>query len=164
MEFLKKVYHAVAAVLLMLVTSLIYGGYILEWRGKRPLCILIAAMAVTAVLIALVCRYLKKYAGQIAVVCIVPMTFCLATGLYKLYMVAADSRSIFYLAMIFFAAAYFITEYLLNLCMENASLQNIRQFFNTHKWVLILILLQFYAVCRCFHSFRAGIRENIIIG
>ena len=65
MEFLKKVYHAVAAVLLMLVTSLIYGGYILEWRGKRPLCILIAAMAVTAVLIALVCRYLKKYAGQI---------------------------------------------------------------------------------------------------
>ena len=30
MEFLKKVYHAVAAVLLMLVTSLIYGGYILE--------------------------------------------------------------------------------------------------------------------------------------
>ena len=61
MEFLKKVYHAVAAVLLMLVTSLIYGGYILEWRGKRPLCILIAAMAVTAVLIALVCRYLKKY-------------------------------------------------------------------------------------------------------
>ena len=60
MEFLKKVYHAVAAVLLMLVTSLIYGGYILEWRGKRPLFILIAAMAVTAVLIALVCRYLKK--------------------------------------------------------------------------------------------------------
>ena len=141
MEFLKKVYYAVAAVLLMLVTSLIYGGYILEWRGKRPLCILIAAMAVTAVLIALVCRYLKKYAGQIAVVCIVPMTFCLATGLYKLYMVAADSRSIFYLAMIFFAAAYFITEYLLNLCMENASLQNIRQFFNTHKWVLILIFI-----------------------
>lgn len=146
MEFLKKVYHAVAAVLLMLVTSLIYGGYILEWRGKRPLCILIAAMAVTAVLIALVCRYLKKYAGQIAVVCIVPMTFCLATGLYKLYMVAADSRSIFYLAMIFFAAAYFITEYLLNLCMENASLQNIRQFFNTHKWVLILIFIA--VLCR----------------
>lgn len=107
MEFLKKVYHAVAAVLLMLVTSLIYGGYILEWRGKRPLCILIAAMAVTAVLIALVCRYLKKYAGQIAVVCIVPMTFCLATGLYKLYMVAADSRSIFYLAMIFFCCGLF---------------------------------------------------------
>ena len=146
MEFLKKVYHAVAAVLLMLVTSLIYGGYILEWRGKRPLCILIAAMAVTAVLIALVCRYLKKYAGQIAVVCIVPMTFCLATGLYKLYMVAADSRSIFYLVMIFFAAAYFITEYLLNLCMENASLQNIRQFFNTHKWVLILIFIA--VLCR----------------
>lgn len=43
----------------------------------------------------------EKYAGQIAVVCIVPMTFCLATGLYKLYMVAADSQSIFYLAMIF---------------------------------------------------------------
>ena len=146
MEFLKKVYHVVAAVLLMLVTSLIYGGYILEWRGKRPLCILIAAMAVTAVLIALVCRYLKKYAGQIAVVCIVPMTFCLATGLYKLYMVAADGRSIFYLAMIFFAAAYFITEYLLNLCMENASLQNIRQFFNTHKWVLIFIFIA--VLCR----------------
>lgn len=88
----------------------------------------------------------EKYAGQIAVVCIVPMTFCLATGLYKLYMVAADSRSIFYLAMIFFAAAYFITEYLLNLCMENASLQNIRQFFNTHKWVLILIFIA--VLCR----------------
>ena len=32
MEFLKKVYHAVAAVLLMLVTSLIYGA--IYWNGE----------------------------------------------------------------------------------------------------------------------------------
>ena len=79
-------------------------------------------------------------------------------------MVAADSRSIFYLVMIFFAAAYFITEYLLNLCMENASLQNIRQFFNTHKWVLISYFIA--VLCRVplpFTASAAGISGRILL-
>ncbi len=146
MEFLKKAYHAVAAVLLILVTSLIYGGYVLEWKGRRPLCILIAAMAVTAVILCLLCRYLKKYAGQLAVVCIIPMSFCLATGLYKLYIVAASSDSVFYLAMIFFAAAYLIAESLFYWCVKNVSRQNTRRFFSQHKYMFILLLIA--VLCR----------------
>lgn len=140
MEFIKKKSKTITFVIVLLLSMLSFGGYILEWKGRKALFAVIVLSAGAAVIFDLLVNKLGKSVWQqLSVAGIIPMLYCLVSVLFNKEMIYTGGNAIYWLYGIFFLTFYIIVTYGIS-AFEAAHISGCKQFILRHKVMLILLL------------------------
>lgn len=141
MGFIKKKSDTITFLAVLAVTIGIFQEYILQWKGKTALLGLVFFTAAAAVVLDMLCRKVTQEVGQqLAIACVLPLLFCMVSGVFNSHMIAAGSQSIYYLSAIFFCTCYLIVQYVVRRYIKKDFLAQLKGFLGRHKVMLCFLL------------------------
>lgn len=141
MEFIKKnKLDTVIFLVVLMVSMLIFGGSLLDYKGKKAFLAVVVLSALAAVLIDIISKRLSKNVWQqIVILCILPMAFILSSTLFNRDNIDFSGKILYEMYGIFFCTFYIIVCSFIE-WVAKIKLSNAKQFVIQHKMMLIFLL------------------------